>query len=403
MNSLTRQKLEAMRDKVAAFALFGRGPAGANWSEELQATFESRLKFEKDKAPADLKANNEKLGKLFQGWHAGDPESANALCELIITTTQNFVLPNLVFGRFFEVKTLGEKDSPGEVNLTQSEFKCKVISQDNGVADIVKITKERRTVNHDLFAVITPRLEWTIRDLYRGNIENAAQVMVDIAEVIAQEIEKRLHPEGSTFLESGEGALESDVYGAFTLTGAKSGRVWTKNSMIKAGYLPTTNELSISGVGAGTTFGFSAFETILAYCHGFSATRDVGGSGELAPTGEVYVAAPDVREILTGLTTVTGAKSTPIAEQLQERGWMELPMFGGVVWKVIPVQTIARKQLYARLNRPVGTLYFKPSEDAVDEQADKMKNIAWRQEKKVMSIVIPLPNVRNTCRVAYRT
>jgi hypothetical protein len=398
MNPLTQKKLQAMRDSVAAFALFGRSESGAEWSKELQATFEERLK----KPSADLAENNKKLGKLFERYHAGDMEASHALNELIITTTQNFVLPNLVFGRFFEVKTLGEKDSPGEINLTRSEFKCKVISQDNGTADIVKITKERRTVTHDLFAVVTPRVEWTIRDLYKGNIENAAQVMVDIAEVIGQEIEKRLHPEGSTWID-GQGALETGVYGAFTLTGAKSGRVWVKNSMVRDNNLPTTNELSIASVGGSTTFGFSSFDAIIAYCQRFIGTRDVDGSGDLAPTGEVYVPVLDAPEILTGITAVTGAKGTPISEQLTERGWMEIPRYGGIDWKVIPVQTIARKKLYARLNRPVGTIYFKPSEDAVDEQADKMKNIAWRQEKKVLSIVIPLPNVRNTCRVAYRT
>jgi hypothetical protein len=369
------------------------------WSEELHATFEERLKA----SEGERADQNKKLGRLFERMHAGDMEAKHALCEVIFEATQNYIMPNLEFGRFFEVRTLGDADSPGEINLTRNEYSAKIISQDNGVAEIVKVAKERRTVAHDLFIVSTPRIEWVTRDLYRGNIENAAQVMVDVAEVLAQEIEKRVHPEGSSYLTSGEGALESNVFGNFALTGAKSTRVWVKNSMIKTGNLPTSNELSIDSVSGVTKFGFSSFDAILAYAQRFIGTSDAMGRGDLVPTGEVFVPVLDAPEILSGITAVTGAKGTPIAEQLAERGWMEIPRYGGVDWKVIPVQSIARKKLYARFNRPVGIIYFKPSADVFDEGVDKMKNLAWRQEGKAMSIVIPLPNVKNAVRVTYRT
>lgn len=392
MNAQTKQKLLGLQLAANKLGLHGSAPDGSDWKTYLDTFCEGTLKRE----PASEVEQNKELGKLFHRAHMRDPEAMTQLNELIVTTTQNFIVPQLMFGRFFKIVNLGEKDSPGIVNTTRQEIGVSYISQDNGKADEIKVLKPRQTALVDLYEIISDRVTWVTRDIYTGNITAAAEVMFDIAEAIALKIEAILHPEG--------GALQS-AFGAFDVTNAnKAARVHNAHSMIKSGILPTTNELSISGITGATKFGYSVMDAALDYCARYNGSnvRDNEGAGPLMPTGEIIVRADEAREIEDGIT-VTGNKGTPVSEQILERGWMDLGSYKGVDVKLIPCSTISSKKCYPVLNRPVGNLYFKPSMDDVDEEVEKLKNLAHRQEKKVIGTAIPTPNLRNVCRVAYRT
>ena len=189
------------------------------------------------------------------------------------------------------------------------------------------------------------------------------------------------------------------AFGAFDLTNTnKARRTFNVHSRVASGVLPTTNDLDIVGVGASTTFGFSALDEIIDYSLRFSNTE---AAADVRPTGDLILPAQDIREILTGIIP-TNAKQNMIAEELMAAGWMSVS-YGGVNWNFIPDNTIPRKYLYAKLSQPVGIQWFKPSMADMEEKVDRKHNLASRWEKIVIASTITTVAKKNILRIRYRT
>lgn len=383
-----RKKLLQMQSRVQNLGLFGTaGPQGANLGAHLASKFKEALELTDEQR----RENDKRVGELFRAAHSGDLTARSQLYELLVEQTNNFVTAGSDWIRFFEVRTLAPNQSPAIQNNTRQEITARYIGQDTGKAEITKVIRPQHETLVDLYVLSSDQVEYRLRDLYTGNIEEAAKSTFDIAFDLAQKIETLLDPE-TGFL--------SGAIGAFDTTNTnKARRTYHTHSRIVASNLPTTNSLSITGVGASTKFGFSALDEIIDYCVRFKGTNPLG---ELMPTGEIIVPVRDVREILDGFS-VTGAKQNDKINEVAINGWLDIGTYGGLNWKVVPSQTIARKALYARLNRPVGIFWTKPDWNMVEEKVDRMKNIASRQEATAIGAAIPTPNAVNIVKVAYRT
>lgn len=388
ITNLQRDKISQMLSRVQHLQLFGTGPDGKPLGEHLTADLQLMLGTD-----ADARKRAVEFGKLVQRAHHGDLEARHQLCALVIERVQNYVVATMNFGRFFETRTLADHESPAVQNNTRQEIKAGYVAQD-GSPTMTKVIKPQSETTVDLHELVSEVVTYRIRDLYTGNVEEAARATFDIAFDLKNQLETILYMLLVANPSSG-GAL-----GAFDITaGNKANRVYNTHSRIAAGVLPTSNDLLMAGIGGATKFGFGALDEVIDYCVRFAGT-DSGG--DLRPTGELIVPAQDVREIAAGITP-TGVKATDLAESVLRTGWLDLGPYMGYNWRVVPDNTIPRKALFAVLNKPVGILWFKPGMAEVEETVNKMKNQASRQEKQVIAMAIPTPSRKNVVKVAYRS
>lgn len=384
LNPFQRQKIQSLQDRAENLGLFGFAPNGKPWgkylAEELKLTLEDEVDVEQ-------------LGKLYERAHRGDLEAKRELMSLRIETTSNFLVPTMNFGRFFEVRSLLPNESPAIQNNTKIEIRAGYIGQD-GEAHMTKVIKQQSEETVDLHELVSDEVTYVTRDLYTGDITDAARATFDIAFDLAHQVEQKCFDLITAPLSNG-GSL-----GSFVLSDSnKAKRVYVAHSRVAAGVLPTTNDVQIESIGAATKFGPKVFEEIVDYSGRFASTDP---EGDLIPTGEVIVPGQDIREIASGIT-FTGQKATDFAEGIIRRGWFDIGVFLGVNWRIISDNTIARKKCYARFNRPLGLLWLKPSMDDEEETVNRKRNLATRWMKKVMGLAIPTHWRKNVLRVEYRT
>lgn len=333
------------------------------------------------------KANAAEFGKLVRRAHEGDLDARSQLNGLVIETVNNYVVASMNWGRFFEIRTLADNESPAIQNNTRQEIKAGYVAQD-GSAAMTRVIKPQAEQTVDLSTLTSQVVTYRVRDIYTGNVEEAARATFDIAHDLKGKLESILF------------TLLTDAVGSFDVTNAnKASRVYNAHSRIAAGVLPTSNALTATGAGAQTKLAFACFDEVIDYCTRFAGSD----SGlDLKPTGEVIVPSQDVREIASGIT-ITSAKQSALAESVVENGWYNVGRYMGIDWRLVPDSTIAQKSCYPILNRPVGILWLKPGMAEVEEKVEKMKNQASRQESMVFGAAIPGPNKRNFVKLTYRT
>lgn len=386
MKNEIREKLQLLQARAKAITLFGTVKDGASVQEELCKVLTETLTANHQ----DLIESETALGKLYKKAHLGDLDAIIELRGLVIEVTTNYITATMNFGQFFEVRTLADNESPGVVNTTRQEIKASYIAQD-GSNEITKVLKPRHEYTVDLHELVSEEVEYRTRDLYIGDISEAARAVFDVSFDLKNQLEKILY---DLLTDGSVGA-----FGTFDTTNTnKSRRTYNTHSRVASGVLPTTNELDIVGVGDATKFGFGVFDEVIDYNVRFAGTE---AAGDIRPTGNVITPAQDIREILTGISP-TNAKQSEIAEELMRAGWMAVS-YGNVNWKMIPDNTIARKKCYAQLSKPVGLLWFKPGMADMEEKVDRKKNLASRWEKIVIAAAITTPAKKNIVRVRYRT
>lgn len=383
-----REKILQMDARAKHLTLYGKAPNGQPWGTYLQQQHKEFLALADDAERAGEQA--EQFQKLFKRIEQGDMEAKQEFMELKIERVTNYLVNNLNFGRFFEVRTLGEKDSPAIQNNSKNQMNVKYVGQDGGHHE-TQVAPLQQNSTVDLKVLATEEVEFIYRDIYTGDLTQNLQSTFDLQFDLDNQLDKICFD------------LLDTIFGNFTLTGAKAGRVYVPNTRIRSGVLPTKNNLLISDVGAtldaNSKFGQPVFEALIDYCARFARTDS---AGDLMPTGELVVAAQDCREIISGLE-ITAAQKTEVGEFLLKNGWFNIGEILGVNWNVIPDNTIARKKLYARLNKPVGILWLKPSMADGEMTVDRRKNLAKQWMKICIGLAIPKPNEKNAVTVTYRT
>lgn len=386
MNDKIRKRLIDLQARAKALTLFGNAPDGRSWNDHLMEVFMGTV----DAPAEEIREYSKKLGDLYRRAHDKVPEAISELRGLVVETTQNFVTATTNFGSFFEVINLADNQAPAIVNTTRQEIKASYVGQD-GKNELTKVIKPRNEVLVDLHELVSEEVEYRIRDIYTGDITEAARATFDVSFDLKQQLESKLF------------ALLTDVslgaFGAFDTTNAnKAARTYQKHSRVYAGVLPTTNEIVLTDNGGATKFRFDVLKYAIDYALRFAGTEV---DGDVKPTGDIIVPSQDITEIMDGITVIS-QKQSDIAEELQRQGWAGV-QYGGYNWRFIPDNTIARKACYVRLSKPVGKLWFKPGMADMEETVDRKKNLASRWEKIVIAAAIPIPSKKNILRVTYRS
>lgn len=386
MNDKIRKRLQEMQARAKALTLFGSAPDGRSWNDHLMEVLMGTI----DAPQEEIREFGKKLGQLYRRAHDKVPEAMEELRGLVVETTQNFVTATMNFGSFFEVRTLADNEAPAIVNTTRTEVKASYIGQD-GRNETTKLLKPRAESTVDLHELVSDEVEYRTRDIYTGDITEAAKAVFDVSFDLKQQLEQKLF---NLLTDPSVGA-----FGNFDITNQnKASRVYNKYSRIASGVLPTSNDLVLTDNTNSTNFRFDVLKNAIDYAIRFSGTEV---SGDVRPTGDIIVPSQDITGIMDGIT-VTATKQSNIAEELQQQGWMGIG-YGGFNWNFIPDNTVARKACYVRLSKPVGVLWFKPGMADMEETIDRKKNLASRWEKIVIATAILTPNKKNILRVTYRS
>ena len=313
--------------------------------------------------------------------------------KLRIITENNWMVGNTLFtGMFFDTVNL----APDEQALYQRRTK-----QEISVFQYGKDGKPKRFSFTDAdfygngaplgFKVLSSaRVEYPLIDINKGSVRESALETFDLANDMAAAVD------AEAFAIAAAGA-----YTTWTFTGAKIDRVVNTHSRVKTANFPLTN---IIAAGANPNL-LTILRNIKKYCGqwGMGAFPD----GDLAPTGRILVPSGQIDAILgiSDITTTVSAAKSSLGEQLQKEGWTSFHYLG-TDWTLIPDNTLAPNTLYPQLNKPIGTIFFKPSLDKevvkVEEDAGELGgDLESRYLKKPLWAVIPVSRVVNAMKVTF--
>lgn len=376
LNDAQQRQILRMRSRVGVTTFHGVAPDGRAWNDHLADSLDAMLT---DETPAQKKA------EFLRQAATGDQEAKRALNALRIETVSNFVMGTADFLPFFKVVSLGEADVPAIQNETRQEIKVSYVAQD-GEPRSTKVVKPQTETLIDLYEITTDKVGYRLRDIYRGRVAEAAQRTFDLGYEMAMELDAILY------------ALLVSNIGAFTVTGAKVSRTYNASRRIRSGVLPTTNALAIPSVTGSTKFGFTTLKVIIDYAARFARAFP---DGDLIPTGDIIVPADQIEGIIDGITP-TSAAQNQVAQDLQDRGYYEVPYLGKT-WRFKPNNIIPTGYCWPVFNKPVGTLYLKASMDTAPVETDIHRNWEERWQSMVFGAAIPSPNKVNLARVEFNT
>lgn len=379
----SRRKLEQLSKRAKNTTLFGVAQDGTGWSEYCSKKIDDLLDWDKDpdKDPSEVM-------DLYKRAYSGDKDAQQELQGLRIESTMNYIVPSLRWAQFFEIVNLADNERPAVQNTTKQETGYLTVGQDDRKARELRLDPDTYEQLIPLSRVTTDEVEYPTEDIYLGDISRVSKEGFDLDFDLQNKLD------GMYFL------LLTGAIGVFDTTNAKkSRRAYNANSRIQAGVLPTSNAVSITGIGAGTTFGQTTIEAIVNYTVRFAGTSK---DGDLRPTGEIVVPSLDVSGIISGIS-MTSAQQNDAAQQVLENGYFDLPKILGVNWRVVPDATLARKYCYPRLNKPAGKIFFKPGMSKDVETINQHLAIAKRFKSLVTGNYILEQNKPNLLQVRFTT
>lgn len=382
MNNNHKQTLDWLKDR--ATQLNGRMPDGLTVGASLKNTLDEISKQSEQESIDFLKAA------------ATDPDKQRQLNEVRVFQIGTYVLPKLVWGRFFEIEVLGEADQAVLYNDSKTEITVGYIGDANKPKTI-RVEPESTSSLIELKYLSTERVRFKVMDLMRGRIDDVAQRNFDLAFDMANKIDELQY----TLLSTASGS--GGAYGAFTTTGVKSARSYIKNSRVIASYLPSTNDVNVGTPSTVTKFGVSTLDEIAKYAN---AWGDSFADGPLRPTGEIIMPPSDIEDIDDDITTTVA--SNVFTDDVMKGGYYNGVAWKGIPWKFTPVNTIPIGTCYPIFNKPVGKLFLKPSMDKYyklesDRYPHLDPNYAEEYVMKVVGFAIPSNRRLNTARFTYKT
>lgn len=328
---------------------------------------------------------------LLQRAHAHDPAAVQSLNALRVDTINNYIYPSMNFGStFFEVDVLGNADRPVIQNETKQQTSVGYIAEDGSPVRFKLLNPQSETLI-PLKLLATDEATYRLQDVYNGDVAASSQKNVDVAFDMANQVDQLAYSLFTAALGSG------GVFGAFVTSGTKQDRVYFPNTRILAANLPTTNVITLANNSNSTLLRLAACRAILKYCGQWA---NAFADGPLFPTGRLIVPSLDAADLAEEIVP-TGSTNNAVADGLLN----DYANFSymGVRWTIVPDNTIAPGTMYPQLNKPVGKLYMKPSQDAVFDEANPKKNEGSRWMKKVVGFVIPSQHRPRALKVIYRS
>ena len=314
-----------------------------------------------------------------------NPQLQAELAEFRITTVNNFLLGATNAGTFFENVNLAPADLAYVQNQTRNELTVRYVGQDGGIQK-TQASKGQDEVMVPLFFMATDDYEYTVVDLYTGDVRSPAQAQVDMGYDLGMQVDQNLWP-----------IIKASI-GAFRLTGPRHLRTYVPHSAVKTANLPTTNLLAPSDTGAATGWRKSCMDAILKYCAAWGT--NTFSDGPINPQ-VVYIPSSDTMGMLDQIT-LTSYGNAAVTE-IFESGY--LVNYGGKQWILVGDSTLdpAEGRAYVRTNKPLGMFYTKTSLDKTIVTPNEKQNKESVAIRKVVGNAVPSPNVVNVMAVQYRT
>lgn len=383
MNKEQKDTLKWLKER--AIQLNGKVvPDGMSISALLTKTFDEILAQSEQESVDFLKAA------------AQDPEKMRQLNEVRVFQIGTYVLPKLVWGRFYEIEVLGPDDQAVLFNESKTEITVGYIGDANKPKTI-RVDPESTSSLIPMKLVATERVKYKIMDLMRGRIDDVARRNFELAFDMANHIDDLQYD----LLAAASGS--GGAYGAFTTTGTKSARSYIKHTRVVASYLPSTNDVSVGTPSGSTKFSVATLDAIAKYAN---AWGDSFSDGPLRPTGEILMPPSDIEDIDDDITTTIG--SNVFTDEVMKGGYYNGITWKGIPWKFTPVNTIPIGTCYPIFNKPVGKMFLKPNWDkqfTFTSDNDRSMDPNWGEEylQKAIALAIPSSRRLNTARFTYKT
>lgn len=362
--------LKGLNDRLGLFQADTAERLGVG-IREMQAALESG---DGDKALRDLiiKAQS-------------DPVAQAELAEIRINSIDNFVIAGSNALTFFDTINLDEGDSPYLQNTTRQQVPVKYVGQDGGIGT-VQALKNQSQIQVPLFTLASDKYEYTVRDIYTGDVKTPALAQVDVAYDIRMQINALIWP------------LIRSAIGEFRLTGPKHLRTYNPHRSINTDNLPTTNLLTVDGTGPATGWRKECLDSIVAYCGAWG--NDAFPEGPINPS-VIYIPSKDVTGMTKQITLATFGNSA--VEQIFENGF--LVDYAGKRFILVGDSTLdpLAGRAYMKTSRPLGLFYTKTSMDDLIVTPNREQNKESISEVKVIANAVPEPWRVNVAAIQYRT
>lgn len=290
---------------------------------------------------------------------------------------------------FFEEENLLDNERPAFRHSFKSPVSVYYMAED-GSPKQVQAVDPQKEVYPDLRTLVTDEVSYKIRDVYNGNIAEAAQRTFDLAYDMSAQIESI----AKTHLDT--------AFGDFVTTGNEIDRTYVKNSHVLAANLPTTNDITVTGANTTTKFDHKVMIAVRKYCDQWA---NIFSDGPLSPTGVILVSSSETTQLLEGVNPF-GTKINTVGEAVLDN-YLAIS-YANTNWVLVPDVTLAPKVCYPVLNKKLGKVYYKPSQDMEfvlpESPAERFRlNKESRYQHKVIGLAHAEPKRVNVIRVRYTT
>ena len=320
-----------------------------------------------------------------------DKAAMRQLNTLRVITITNFVTALANASAFFETVTLADDEEPFVENNTRQEIRARFIGED-GKPQMTQVVRSRTTARIDLRSLSTDVVEYPLTDVYKGRVQEQALANIDLSYDLSMKKNAELW------------ALVQASVGAFSLSGSKPDRVYVPHSTIKAGNLPQTNLVTLTGNTNSSKFRFDAVRNALQW--GLSWGNNSTSFGEIVPV-TFYLPSADIGGMLDEIN-MNSPDNALVNEIADTRYVLKL---GGKQFNIIGDSTLdpAAGIAYVRTNVPLGRHLTKPTMSAVypetpdqisTQQIQANKGETWMKE--VYGAFVPNSTRMGVLGIRYR-
>lgn len=343
--------------------------------------------------PETIRQRNE-----FLALAAVDDNARRQLAAMRVEQYQNYALAHQnIINFFFEQVALENDGSAYAKNETMTEIAVRAIGEDNN-ARRTRLVKPHEEERIPLIWLATDEVEYVVIDIYKGNVVEAALKTINLGYDMANQREQRAWDLLNTTTAVQGGALFRTSFATALANSNKVLRPWLANSRIKAGNLPTGNDITVQGTSASTKFRTRVLLEISRYGDRF---KGVFAEGDLMPTGRILIPGGDVAELGEEVEVGDG-NSDPVAAQILQQGYATISYLGKR-WVLVPDNTLDAGTCYPEFNRKVGKIFTKPGLDKELVRADEDKNREHRKMRSVFGAYINITSMPFVARFKYKS
>ncbi len=322
--------------------------------------------------PKAIAARNEFMAKV-----EADPEARKQFCALQLKSYNNYLIGEMRWmAYFFNVTNLADDGRAMVQNHYDKEISCYYVGAD-GRPKAMKVQFDDTETLLPLRTLVSPRMKYKVKDLYRGNIVDQAVRSLTITRDLTNKMEAECK------------ALLLSILGVFTFVGPKANWPFVANSYVDIGNLPPTNQVAVlgcHGAASGSSFGdgtlsttqaqigafdYPVLDEVINYAKLIDAVR-LPNTGVFKPTGRIRVPSTHIRNFGTyaagsnkpGSASAAAAAPSDPQAKVYDDGWGGV-RYKGIDWVFEPDATLdpLSNKCYPEFTIKPGEVFLKPSQD----------------------------------------